>query len=325
VTAPDDERCAKARRLQAIDDAFRAGNLAALRAAVDDPGAIPNGHIDDTIGTCLVYAIYHSPLAFIRELLELGADPNAPADDGFPPLIAALTKSRSAPGSPARPDVDEVVRLLLAHGVDPNQRGLNDWTPLHMAVAMRNLLAVHRLLEGGADPELRTRIDDCTTALEDAHAQGLDEFVAVLERRGDPLGRRLRSGIVLQMDVPGEGDLVRRQQNYRVRLRMWLGGGEPVRWRAASGPVGAAHLEDDGATLVTEIRVNRGLLVSGLFYGVESMRVGGTRRLVLAPHMAYGERGVPGIIPPSSSLIVEVTVLAACRAPAASIGNSATP
>ena len=307
----DKERCARARTLQRIDDAFRAGDLAALHAAVDDPGAIPNGRLDDTIGTCLVYAIYHSPLAFIRELLALGADPNVPVDDGFPPLIAALTKTRSAPGSPARPDVDEVVRLLLAHGVDPNQRGVNDYTPLHMAVAMRNLLAVHRLLEAGADPDLQTRIDDCTTPLEDARAAGLAEFVAALERRGRPLGRRLRSGVVLQMDVPGEGDLVRRQQNYRVRLRMWLGDGEPVRWKAASGPVGAAHLEDGGATLVTEIRVNRGLLVNGLFYGVEGMRVGGTRRLEIAPHMGYGERGLPGIIPPSSTLVIEIAVLAA--------------
>ena len=77
MTAADDQRCARARKLQAIDDAFRAGDLAALRAAVDDPSAIPNGSLDDTIGTCLVYAIYHSPLAFIRELLDLGADPNA--------------------------------------------------------------------------------------------------------------------------------------------------------------------------------------------------------------------------------------------------------
>ena len=172
-----------------------------------------------------------------------------------------------------------------------------------MAVAMRNLLAVHRLLEAGADPELRTRIDDCQTALEDARDAGLDAFVAVLERHGRPLHQRLRSGVVLLMDVPGEGDL--------VRLRMWLGSGEPVRWTAPSGPVGAAHLDDDGATLVTEIRVNRGLLVNGLFYGIDGMRVGGTRRIEIAPHMGYGERGVPGIIPPSSALVIEITVLAA--------------
>ena len=88
----DDPRCSEARKLQRIDDAFRAGDLDGLRAALDDPAAVPHGPMPDTIGSCLVYAIYHSPLSFVRTLLELGADPNAPVDDGFPPLIAALVQ-----------------------------------------------------------------------------------------------------------------------------------------------------------------------------------------------------------------------------------------
>ena len=87
---PEEERCAEAKKLQRIDAAFLAGDLEALRAAVDDPAAIPNGRMPDTVGNCLVYAIYHSPLAFIRTLLDIGADPNLPVDDGFPPIIAAL-------------------------------------------------------------------------------------------------------------------------------------------------------------------------------------------------------------------------------------------
>ena len=46
-----------------------------------------------------------------------------------------------------------------------------------------------------------------------------------------------------------------------------------------------------------------------VFYGVEGMRIGGTRRLEIAPHLAYGERGVPGSIPPNAMLIVEITIL----------------
>src|SRR5512145_1645605 len=151
----DQERCAEAKKLQRIDDAFRRGDLDGLRAAVDDPTVVPNGRMPDTVGSCLVYAIYHSPLAFIRTLLEIGADPNAPADDGFPPLIAALTCSRAVPGALPRTDVDEIIRLLLSCGADANQRGINDYTPLHMAVAERNALAVLRLLEHGADADLR--------------------------------------------------------------------------------------------------------------------------------------------------------------------------
>ena len=133
------------------DDAFKKGDLDALRAAVDDPAAVPNGRMPDGIGACLVYAIYHSPLAFIRTLLEAGADPNAPANDGFPPLIAALSCSRVVPGAKTRTDVDDIIRLLLSFGADPNQRGINDYTPLHMAVGEHNPLAVQILLDGGAD------------------------------------------------------------------------------------------------------------------------------------------------------------------------------
>jgi ankyrin repeat protein len=106
----------------------------------------------DTIGNCLVYAIYHSPLPFVRELLEIGADPNLPANDGFPPLIAALTCPRDARGTKRRDEVHEILRLLLRYGADPNQRGINDWTPLHIAVADRDVLAVHLLLERGLTP-----------------------------------------------------------------------------------------------------------------------------------------------------------------------------
>jgi ankyrin repeat protein len=183
---PDDERCAEARRIGRIEHAFRAGDLDALRDAVADPDVIPNGRMPDAIGPCLTFAIYWSPLAFIRTLLELGADPNAPADDGFPPLIAALGCARETPGANHRKDVDDIVRLLLAFGADPNVRGINDYTPLHMAVAEGNASCVRILLGSGADAGLRTRIDDCETALDMARAARLTEIVTLLERRDHP-------------------------------------------------------------------------------------------------------------------------------------------
>ena len=113
--------------------------------------------------------------------------------------------------------------------------------------------------------------------------------------------RRLRSGLTLLLDIPGSGELVRRQRRYRVRLRYWLNRGDPVRWTIPSGPVGVARLEDNGETLMTELHVNRGSMMNGLFYGIDGMYVGGTRRLEIAPHLAYGERGVPGIIPENAA------------------------
>ena len=180
---PGPDRCTAHRRFMRIDAAFRAGDLGALRTAVEDPDLLPNGPLPPEIGNCLEYAIYHSPLAFVRTLLELGADPDPEEHAGFPPLIAALSCSRSRPGAPGRKDVAELLGLLLAHGADPNRRGLNDWTALHMAVAERNAQAVRVLLEGGADPRLRTRIDDCETPREMALVVGLDEIARLLAAR----------------------------------------------------------------------------------------------------------------------------------------------
>jgi hypothetical protein len=310
----EDERCAEARRISRIDDAFRRGDLDALRQAVDDPAAMPNGPMPLAIGSCLVYAIYHSPLAFIRTLLELGADPNAPVDDGFPPLIAAIGTGRDVAGARRRADVPVMLRLLLAFGAEPNGRGINDYTPLHMAVAGRDATAVRLLLEAGADPALRTRIDDCETPAELAVRAGFLELAAQLAPRAAVAPHRLRPGLTLVDEVPGVGEVVRRGARYRLRLRIRLAHtGAAVRWTDPSGAVGGSWLEDDGETLVTEVTLDRRSLVNGLFYGLDGIRVGGMRTLAIAPHLAYASRGVPGRIPPDAALDVEVTVLEAVR------------
>jgi ankyrin repeat protein len=176
----DEERCAEWEKFKKIDGAFRAGDLDALRSAVDHPDIVPNGPMPLAIGPCLEYAIYHSPLSFIRTLLEVGADPIPTDHAGFPPLIAALSCSRSQPGSPARPDVLDIIAMLLSFGADPDQRGLNDYTPLHMAVAEQQLAAIRLLLKAGADPRLRTRIDECETPREMAKRAALHDIAAVL-------------------------------------------------------------------------------------------------------------------------------------------------
>ncbi len=176
----ESERCAEYEQFKRIDAAFRGGDITALRAAVDDPDTIPNGPMPLTIGSCLEYAIYHSPLGFIRTLLDLGADPNPKHHDGFPPLIAAITCGRPTPGAVARSDVPAMVGLLLSFGANPNQRGINDYTPLHLAAERGDLALVRILLSAGANPRLRTRIDEGETAGDLAEKGRFAEIVRLL-------------------------------------------------------------------------------------------------------------------------------------------------
>ena len=102
------------------------------------------------------------------------------------------------------------------------------------------MLAVQILLDGGADPDLRTRIDDYETPCEMANAAGLDDIAAILARKGQPLRHRLRSGLTLLADVPGTGEPVRRQHNYLIRLRLWLNQRRASALADGVGPVGVA-------------------------------------------------------------------------------------
>jgi FKBP-type peptidyl-prolyl cis-trans isomerase len=64
---------------------------------------------------------------------------------------------------------------------------------------------------------------------------------------------------------------------------------------------------DDGRPL--RVHLGRREVIAGLERGLLGMRVGGRRRMVISPHLAYGKRGVPGIVPPDAVLIVEVELL----------------
>ncbi len=54
--------------------------------------------------------------------------------------------------------------------------------------------------------------------------------------------------------------------------------------------------------------LGEGRVIEGWEKGVEGMKEGEKRRLVIAPHLAYGERGM-GIIPPDSTLVFEIELL----------------
>jgi peptidylprolyl isomerase len=56
-------------------------------------------------------------------------------------------------------------------------------------------------------------------------------------------------------------------------------------------------------------RLGVGQVISGWDQGVQGMKVGGRRQLVIPPHLGYGERGAGGVIKPGETLIFVVDLV----------------
>ena len=58
-----------------------------------------------------------------------------------------------------------------------------------------------------------------------------------------------------------------------------------------------------------QFRLGTGQVISGWDQGVQGMKVGGRRQLVIPPHLGYGDRGAGGVIGPGETLIFVVDLV----------------
>ena len=125
-------------------------HVASFRGQIDimgwllDHGSDANAQ-ELTLQTPLHSAAYSANLEAFQILLEHNADPNLQDHNGETPLYRIISGYH-----PTKGNAVEIVRLLLAHGTDPNirPRTRHSSTPLHEAsrVSSRGLLDIAQLL-----------------------------------------------------------------------------------------------------------------------------------------------------------------------------------
>ena len=104
------------------------------------------------------------------------------------------------------------------------------------------------------------------------------------------------SGLWYTDVAPGQGLEAEPGRTVRVHYTGWLPNGKKFDSSRDRGQPFAFTL---GA----------GQVIAGWDEGVKGMKVGGRRKLVLPPQLAYGDGGAPPDIPPGATLVFDVEVL----------------
>ena len=109
-----------------------------------------------------------------------------------------------------------------------------------------------------------------------------------------------QSGLQYEDTVVGEGAEAKSGQDVSVHYTGWL---------YKDGQKGAKFDSSLDRGEPFEFELDGGMVIRGWDEGVQGMKVGGTRVLVIPPQLGYGARGAGGVIPPNATLMFEVELL----------------
>jgi peptidylprolyl isomerase len=94
----------------------------------------------------------------------------------------------------------------------------------------------------------------------------------------------------------GTGEEAKSGSHVKVHYTGWLPSGKKFDSSVGSAPF--------------DFTIGKGEVIKGWDEGVAGMKVGGKRQLKIPPQLAYGEDGHPPQIPPNSTLIFDVLLMA---------------
>mgnify|MGYP000868121733 FL=1 len=108
------------------------------------------------------------------------------------------------------------------------------------------------------------------------------------------------SGLQYEDTVVGEGAEATRGHHVRVHYTGWL---------YNDGQQGAKFDSSRDRNDPFEFGLGAGMVIKGWDEGVQGMKVGGKRTLIIPAALGYGARGAGGVIPPNATLKFDVELL----------------
>lgn len=108
------------------------------------------------------------------------------------------------------------------------------------------------------------------------------------------------SGLQYSDTVVGSGDEARAGQHVSVHYTGWL---------YQDGKSGRKFDSSKDRGQPFAFPLGAGHVIRGWDEGVQGMKVGGTRMLIIPAELGYGARGAGGVIPPNATLLFEVELL----------------
>ena len=141
-------------------DALLSGDELRLEelSALED--SFPRG-CDGFIGRrWIINAIDCGALKSVQWILQHDVELQFRDEEGYTPVLSAIERVKG--------DRYEVLRLVLSAGADVNGKGINDYTPAHLAALRDDVEALRILVQFGADLSIRTNIDLYETPLGEA-------------------------------------------------------------------------------------------------------------------------------------------------------------
>ena len=109
------------------------------------------------------------------------------------------------------------------------------------------------------------------------------------------------SGLQYEDTTVGEGGEAQKGQHVHVHYTGWL---------YNDGVKGAKFDSSKDRGDPFKFVLDAGMVIGGWDEGVQGMKVGGTRVLLIPPELGYGPRGAGGVIPPNATLTFEVELIA---------------